>query len=305
MTMIKRLLFLFLLSVVSVGANAQNNTNEFNAQVKINSDKIQGTNKQIFTTLENALIEFINNRKWSDATFAINERIDCTFNIIINEMPSDNSFKAELQVQASRPVYNASYITTLLNFRDTELDFEYTEFEPLEYTENTLQNNLTATIIFYLYTILGLDFDSFSPRGGTAFFDQAQQIVTLAQAQMGWNGWKAFDSDRNRHAVATAITENASEGVRDMWYNYHRRGLDEMAANVDRGRTTILSLLPTLESYKQTRPTSVLLQMFADAKLDEVVAIYSKATTTEKQEGYKLLSNLYPAMTTRMESLKQ
>ena len=304
MKMIKRLLFLFLLGTTSFIGYAQDRANEFNAQVKINSDKIQGTNQQVYTTLQDALTQFINTRKWSDATFGINERIDCTFNIIINEA-TDNSYKAELQIQASRPVYNSSYVTTLLNFRDTQLDFDYTEFEQLEYTENTLNSNLIATVVFYLYTILGLDFDSFSPRGGTAFFQQAQQVVTLAQSQMSWNGWKAFDSDRNRHAIATALNENVSEGYRDMWYNYHRKGLDEMAANVDRGRTTILSLLPTLEELKKTRPTSVLLQMFADSKLDEVVAIYSKATTTEKQEGYKMLSNLYPAMTTRLEPLKK
>lgn len=304
MKMIKRLLFLFLLGTTSFIGYAQDRANEFNAQVKINSDKIQGTNKQVYTTLQDALTQFINTRKWTDATFGINERIDCTFNIIINEA-TDNSYKAELQIQASRPVYNSSYVTTLLNFRDTQLDFDYTEFEQLEYTENTLNSNLIATVVFYLYTILGLDFDSFSPRGGTAFFQQAQQVVTLAQSQMSWNGWKAFDSDRNRHAIATALNENVSEGYRDMWYNYHRKGLDEMAANVDRGRTTILSLLPTLEELKKNRPTSVLLQMFADSKLDEVVAIYSKATTTEKQEGYKMLSNLYPAMTTRLEPLKK
>ena len=304
MKMIKRLLFLFLLGTTSFIGYAQDRANEFNAQVKINSDKIQGTNKQVYTTLLDALTQFINTRKWTDATFGINERIDCTFNIIINEA-TDNSYKAELQIQASRPVYNSSYVTTLLNFRDTQLDFDYTEFEQLEYTENTLNSNLIATVVFYLYTILGLDFDSFSPRGGTAFFQQAQQVVTLAQSQLSWNGWKAFDSDRNRHAIATALNENVSEGYRDMWYNYHRKGLDEMAANVDRGRTTILSLLPTLEELKKTRPTSVLLQMFADSKLDEVVAIYSKATTTEKQEGYKMLSNLYPAMTTRLEPLKK
>ena len=304
MKMIKRLLFLFLLGTTSFIGYAQDRANEFNAQVKINSDKIQGTNKQVYTTLQDALTQFINTRKWTDATFGINERIDCTFNIIINEA-TDNSYKAELQIQASRPVYNSSYVTTLLNFRDTQLDFDYTEFEQLEYTENTLNSNLIATVVFYLYTILGLDFDSFSPRGGTAFFLQYQQVVTLSQAQILWNVGKAFGRIRNRHLIATALNENASEGYRDMWYNYHRKGLDEMAANVDRGRTTILSLLPTLEELKKTRPTSVLLQMFADSKLDEVVAIYSKATTTEKQEGYKMLSNLYPAMTTRLEPLKK
>lgn len=153
MKMIKRLLFLFLLGTTSFIGYAQDRANEFNAQVKINSDKIQGTNKQVYTTLQDALTQFINTRKWTDATFGINERIDCTFNIIINEA-TDNSYKAELQIQASRPVYNSSYVTTLLNFRDTQLDFDYTEFEQLEYTENTLNSNLIATVVFYLYTIL-------------------------------------------------------------------------------------------------------------------------------------------------------
>ena len=276
-----------------------------NARITINSDKVQSTNKQVFKTLQDALNDFVNNKKWTDATFAINERIDCSMTLIINEMVSDNSFKGEIQVQARRPVYNSSYTTTLLNYRDTELSFDYTEFEPLEYTENTLSSNLIATVVFYIYTILGLDFDSFSPKGGTAFLGQAMQIVSLAQAQPAWTGWKAFENDRNRHALATALTDNTSELFRDMWYNYHRKGLDEMAANPDRGRTTIIGLLPVLEQVKSARPTSPLLQMFADSKLDEVVLIYSKATAPEKQEGYKMLSNLYTALTTRMESLKK
>lgn len=299
--MIKKLFWLSILGCISAGLSAQ----ELNARITINSDKVQGTNKQIFTTLQTALMEFVNNKKWTDATFAVNERIDCTMTIIINEMPSDNSFKGEIQVQARRPVYNSTYTTTLLNFRDTQFDFEYVEFEPLEYTENTLNSNLTATVVFYIYTILGLDFDSFSLLGGTAYFQQAQQIVSLAQAQPSWTGWKAFDTDRNRHAVATALTDNTSELFRQMWYTYHRKGLDEMAANADRGRTTIISVLPTLEQIRSARPASVLLQMFLDGKLDEVISIYSKATTQEKQEGYKILSNLYPTEKTRLELLKK
>lgn len=299
--MSKNFLFAMLLAVSPLLGEAQ----ELNARVKINSDKIQGTNKQVYTTLQTALTEFINNKKWTDATFAVNERIDCSITIIVNEVPSDNNFKSEIQIQASRPVYNSTYPTTLLNFSDKQLDFEYTEFEPLEYTENTLNSNLTATIVFYIYTILGLDFDSFSPKGGTAYLQQAQQIVSLAQAQAGWTGWKAFDSNRNRHAVATALTDNAADQFRELWYTYHRKGLDEMAANPDRGRTTILSTLPILEQIKSARPTSVLLQMFTDAKLDEVVNVYSKATTPEKQEGYKILSNLYPSQIDRLEPLKK
>jgi hypothetical protein len=285
-------------------AAAQAQSSELNARLTVNSDRIQGTNRQIFTTLQTALNEFVNNKKWTTATLALNERIDCTFTIILNEM-TDNHFVGEIQVQARRPVYNSAYTTTIFNFRDTQFDFEYTEFEPLEYTENTLESNLTATIVFYIYAILGLDFDSFAPKGGTAFLQEAQHIVTLAQSQMGWSGWKAFDSDRNRHALATALTENSSDAFRQFWYDYHRKGLDEMAANADRGRTNIIAALPALTAFRTARPNSVLLQMFADAKLDEIISIYSKATTQEKQDGYKMMTNLYPAESIRLEALKK
>ncbi|MDR2919083.1 MAG: DUF4835 family protein [Tannerella sp.] len=281
----------------------QAQSSELNARITINGEKIQGTNTQIFTTLQTALNEFVNNKKWTNTTFALNERIDCSFTIILNEL-TDNAFKGEIQIQARRPVYNSTYTTTVFNFRDTQFDFEYTEFEPLEYTENSLNSNLTATIVYYIYIILGFDFDSFSPKGGSPFFQQAQQIVTLAQANSSWSGWKAFDSDRNRHALITAITENQGESFRQFWYDYHRKGLDEMAGNADRGRMNIIEILPTLTEYKKARPNSVLLQFFADSKLDEVVVVYSKATQREKQEGYDLLSNLFPAQSSRLSALK-
>ena len=301
---IRKLLGLFLVGVAS-WVNAQMSTvGELNARITINSDKVQGSDKQVFTTLQEALIEFVNNRRWTDATFGINERIDCSFTIIINEQ-TDNSFTGEIQVQASRPVYNSSYTTNLFNFRDTELNFEYTQFEPLEYTENTLNSNLTATIVYYIYIILGLDFDSFSPLGGRVYFDQAQQIVNLAQSQGSWNGWRAFEKDDNRHGLITALTDNTSETFRNFWYTYHRKGLDEMAGNPDRGRTTIIEALPALQEVKSVRPTSVLLRLFSDSKLDELVLIYSKATTQEKQAGYKMLFELYPTAGSRLESLQK
>ena len=301
---IRKLFGLFLVGVAS-WANAQMSTvGELNARITINSDKVQGSDKQVFTTLQEALMEFVNNRRWTDATFGINERIDCSFTIIINEQ-IDNSFTGEIQVQASRPVYNSSYTTNLFNFRDTELNFEYTQFEPLEYTENTLNSNLTATIVYYIYIILGLDFDSFSPLGGRVYFDQAQQIVNLAQSQGSWNGWRAFEKDDNRHGLITALTDNTSETFRNFWYTYHRKGLDEMAGNPDRGRTTIIEALPALQEVKSVRPTSVLLRLFSDSKLDELVLIYSKATTQEKQAGYKMLFELYPTAGSRLESLQK
>ena len=301
---LKALFILFLSGIIPHLVVAQTQTGELNARITINSDKIQGSDKQVFTTLQSALTEFVNNRRWTDATFAINERIDCSMTIIVNEQ-TDNSFKAEIQVQARRPVYNSSYSTTLFNHRDTEFDFEYVQFEQLEYTENTLSRNLTATIVYYIYIILGLDFDSFSPLGGKTYFDQAQQIVNIAQSQGTWNGWRAFEKDDNRHGLITALTDNTSEIFRNLWYTYHRKGLDEMAGNPDRGRMTIIEALPALQEIKSTRPTSVILRLFADAKLDEIVSIYSKATTQEKQEGYELLFNLYPTESTRLESLKK
>jgi hypothetical protein len=276
---------------------------ELNARVTVNSDKVPG-NTQLFVTLQNALSEFINNRRWTEASFAPSERIDCTFALIINKQ-EENSFQAEIQVQASRPVYNTGYTSSLFNFRDRQLNFQYTEHEPLEYADNTISNNLTATVIFYLYLILGLDFDSFSPSGGSPFIEEARQVVTLAQSDPSWSGWKAFDSDRNRHALITALTDNAAPAFRQMWYTYHRKGLDEMAANPDRGRSTIIAALPALADIKTARPNSLLLQFFVDTKLDEVVNIYSRATASEKQEGLKLLSGLFPSYSTQLEPLKK
>ncbi|MDR0700073.1 MAG: DUF4835 family protein [Tannerella sp.] len=296
----RRLICLLILCFCVAGtAGAQ----ELNVALTINSDKIQGSNKQLFNTLETALTEFINMKKWTTATFSQNERIDCNFTIIVNSV-ENNRFSCEIQIQARRPVYNSTYSTTIFNFRDTEFDFEYTEFEPLEHTENTLDSNLTATIIYYIYMILGFDFDSFSLNGGQQFFQQAQQIVTLAQSNPSWNGWTAFANKRNRHALATALTENQGNIFHTMWYNYHRKGLDEMSANVDRGRTNMISSLSALSELKNARPTSILLQLFTDCKLDETVAVYSKATMQEKQEGYKLFSELFPAASSRYESLK-
>ena len=276
---------------------------ELNAMLTINSDQVQGTDRQIFNTLQSALLEFINNRKWTTATFAQNERIDCTFTIIVNSLEGNN-FNCEIQIQAQRPVYNSSYTTTIFNHRDTEFNFEYTQYEPLEYMEDMLNSNLTATIIYYIYIILGFDFGSYASNDGQQFFQQAMHIVMLAQSQPAWNGWAAFGSRRNRHALATALTENQGNIFHTMWYAYHRKGLDEMAANADRGRTNLIAALPALRDYRRARPNSVLIQLFSDCKLDETVAVYSKATSQEKQEAYQLFSELFPTASARYESLR-
>jgi hypothetical protein len=287
-----------MMSIVQVQAQ------ELNAKVTVNADKITSTNKQLFSTLETSLNEFLNTTKWTQATFGSSERIECSFNIIINTQSEEINFQAELQVVARRPVYNSSYVTNLLNFRDQQLDFTYIENTPIEFIETRLESNLVATLAFYAYVIIGLDSDSFAPMGGSPYFRAAQQLANDAQSY-SWTGWAPFEKSNNRHGVITALTDEGLKDYRSFWYTYHRKGLDEMAANADRGRTTILSGLPALKQTQDTRPGTVLLQMFADSKLDELANIYTKANSQEKKEGYDLLSNLFPTMSDRLATLKK
>jgi hypothetical protein len=291
------ILFLFL-SAISLQAQ------ELNANVTVNSDRIQSTNKNIFTTLEKALFQFLNGQQWSSSTFSPNERIDCTFSITILEQIAETNFKAELLVQSRRPVYNSSYTTTTLNWRDTHFEFEYMENAPIEMVQNSLSSNLVAVIAFYANLILALDFDSFSSLGGAVFFRQAQSIATQAQSS-SWNGWSAFDNNRSRTSIVNTFNDEALKPFREFWYTYHRKSLDEMAANADRGRTTILSGLPVVKETRNVRDSETILQMFADCKLDEIVSIASKANAEEKKETYNLLRNIYPTMTSQLEPLKQ
>lgn len=306
--MTKRILLIICFAIACVQLPAQTNVGkgfELNARVVVNHANIQGSGyEQLFKNMETQLTEFLNNRRWTDASFAFNERIECLFTLVVNEMPAETSFKGELQIQGRRPVYNSAYSTTLFNWRDTQFEFEYIEMEPLEFNPTRLTSNLTATLAFYVYMILGLDFDSYSLEGGTAFYQQAQEIVHMAQSQPSWVGWKAFDTKRNRHTLITGLTDNTSGKFREFWYHYHRKGLDEMAAHVERGRINTITNLRELQALYKAKPASVLLQLFADAKLDEVLGVYSQATTAEKEEGYRLFSSIYPGLTTRLQALK-
>jgi len=292
------LLLFMLCGTISVGAQ------ELNAKVSVNSDRIQGTNKTIFTSLERSLTQFINGAKWSSTTFATGERIECSFSLIILEETSVNQFKAELYVQSRRPVYNASYTTVLLNHRDVQIEFEYMENAVIEMQQNMIQSNLVAVIAFYSNLILALDFDSFSPMGGSAFFREAQNVAAVAQSS-NWKGWSAFDDDKSRSSMINAFMDESLKKYRELWYTYHRKALDEMAANADRGRTTILEALPILKDIRQVRSSSLLLQMFADAKLEEIVSIAEKANQEEKKSTYELLRNVFPTAGTKLAPLNK
>ena len=276
---------------------------ELNCNVEINSDKISGTDKGIFTTLQTAITEYMNNTQWGNAQFLANERIECKMFFTISSFDG-TTMAGDLQVQSTRPVYNSTYTTTLINFKDSNVEFTYQENEPLVFSENSMESNLTAILNFYAYMILALDFDSFSPNGGQMYYDKAENVVTMAQSS-GEKGWKAFEDNKNRSAVLSAFTDNSTKGIRTLLYDYHRKGLDEMVLSPDKGKAVITKSLAVLKQIYDVSPMSVALSMFKDAKLDELVNVYSKSNLTEKQSVYELLYPLYPTERERLDKIKE
>lgn len=281
-----------------LGANAQ----EFRATVDVNSQQIEGTNKNVFETLKEALNTYMNETKFSDATFSPQEKIECRLFFTIAEY-ADDRMKGDLQVQLSRPVYNSTYTTTLFNFRDQKIEFDYREGDPLIYNENMSENNLTAILDYYANLFLAIDFDSFSPLGGQRFYDRAQSIVQQQQSS-GEIGWRTFEDNKNRAAVLNSYTESNTSGIRNLLYNYHRKGLDEMVTSPDKGRAVITESLEEIKKIGENAPMSVALSIFRDAKLDELVNVYSKAPETERTKAYEILQPLYPTEQQRLEKIK-
>jgi len=276
---------------------------ELNAKLTINSSQIQGVDKSVFTSLENSLMQLLNERKWTETTFKNNERIECNFTLTLNSIAEDNSYSGEIQVTSTRPVYNSSYMTPTFMYRDVDVNFNYTEGENIEFNEAYIENNLVAIIAFYTYVIIGLDFDSFALNGGKPYFEKAMEIVNASQ-HLSKKGWAAFDSDKNRYSLGLALTEESSGGFHTLWYNYHRMGLDEMATNALRGRDKIIASIQGLPSIYSARPSSPLLLFFGDTKLAELADIYSEASTDEKKEAYDLLQKIFPTKTAQLNRLK-
>ncbi len=289
---------LFVSIVCIVFLNAQ----ELNCTLQINSDQVQGTNKSVFNTLQKSMSEFVNNRKWTDLTFANTERIECTMNIIVKKVEAD-LFTAEIQVQSRRPIYKANYNSPLFNFKDNEFSYTYKEFDQLEINANTITSNLTAVLAYYVYLIIGYDMDSYSRLGGTAFFQSAESIVNAAQGSDLGKGWKAFENSKNRYALINNILDEAFKKYRNYFYEYHRFGLDEMTANATNARTRIADGLPLLREANRARPSAIVISSFLDAKNDELINIFSKATTKEKTEAVQILSDINPTQTSRYEQM--
>ena len=277
---------------------------ELNCRVEVNASQLEGSNKSIFETLQTAINEYVNTTRWTPAQFSPNEKIECTLLFTISKYDeSTGTMEGTLQVQSSRPVYNSSYLTTLINFKDNNIAFTYTEGEPLLYSETSMESQLTQILNFYIYLILAVDFDSFSPRGGDQFFERLETIVHQGQSS-GETGWKAFEDTKNRAAVLASFTDPSTRTIRDLYYTYHLQGLDQMSVSPDKGRKTIDGALDILNDVFKVAPMSVGLSMFKDAKLDELVNIYSKAPADEREHAYQLLSPMFPTEQTRLEKIK-
>lgn len=293
-----------MLLAVSVPALAQEDT-ELNCEVEINSEKVPNANKEVFNTLKTAISEYLNNNKWTDAHFMLNEKIQCKLLLIVSKYDNaSGEISGDLTIQSQRPVYNSSYTTTLINFKDTKVSFTYSDGEPLVRSDVEMVSNLTAVLNFWAYFIIAIDFDTFSPRGGDPYFEKAAAIVRLAQSS-GESGWKAFEDTRNRSAVLSAYTDAQTAAMRQILYDYHRQGLDQMVVSVDKGRAVVTQCLEELKKVYDAAPMSVGLVMFRDAKLDELVNIYSKAGTSEKQNVYDILYSIYPTDQSRLEKIKE
>lgn len=288
-----RYIVLGLFSMWFVAAGAQ----ELNCTVTINSEQIEGSNKQVFETLKQGIEEYMNQNRWTNMTFAETEKIECSMLIVVKQVLG-NSYSCEMTLQSRRPVYGTTYTTPLLNFKDNAFNFTYQEFDRIEWQQNQFTTNLTAMLAYYCYLIIGHDLDSYQRLGGTPCFRMCEEIVNACQsASMEGSeqkGWLAFDSNRNRYALINNLQDEAFKKYRNFYYEYHRLGLDEMSGNVTNGRARIAEGLPVLKEAYRARPATYVINTFLDAKADELVDIFRKGTDKEKKEVYDLLIDIDP-----------
>lgn len=298
----KSLLITFIALATTLTATAQ----ELDARVTINHQQVQGTSTSVFETLQTTLEQFINDRQWTSMQFQRNERISCSFSITIKKYSTaENSFEGTLNVQSTRPVYGSNYTTTVFAFSDANFNFNYQEYDQIDFRTDVIDDNLTAMLAYYIYLIIGMDMDTMSPLGGTEYLQTAMTIVNNAQS-LNYKGWKAFDDSKNRHAIISDMLDGSMEPFRKMQYTYYREGLDIMAENVERGRAGITQAITLLRQAKDNKSLSMVPQIFAEYKRDELVSIYrGHGTAKEKQEVVETLSRINPSQNTYWRQISQ
>ena len=288
--MIKKLLILLSLALFALNLSGQ----DLNCQVSISTPGMSETDRQIMQTLRAELREFINETNWTGYQFETRERIEASIQITIEERLGGDEYRASIQVQSRRPIYNTAYDSPLFNHRDRDVQFRYREHQPLEYADNAFLSNLTSLIAYYVYIIIGFDFDTFAPMGGTPYFEKAQQIVNLAQ-NTPERGWKSFESQRNRYWLIENIMNNRYRQMRQAMYRYHRLGFDTMTDNIDLGRAEVLGALENLQTAHRERPNTFLMQIIMTTKSDELVNLFGGAPTMEQNKAIDILSEIDPS----------
>ena len=278
---------------------------ELRCNVQVISSQIQGTNKQVFRTLQEDIYEFMNDRIWTNDKFEGEERIECKILFNLKEHTGDE-FKGTMQVSSRRPVFNSSYSTTLIRFKDENLGFTYTEGEPLEFDINTYKSNLTSLLAYYAYIIIGLDYDTFAMNGGDPFYNKAQNIVNNAQ-NASFKGWKAHESRKNRYWLVKNLLNDEYSKLREFYYVYHRRGLDKMHKDVPSARQTIAESLRLIREVYREKPDPYmfLLNVVLDAKSGEFVNVFSKSPTPQAKRVYEILSEVDPPRSDKYKKITQ
>lgn len=271
---------------------------ELNMTVNLNTAQVEGTSQQMFETLKQSITEFYNTTRWTDMTVAENERIECSMLIIVKSVTTDNLFSCEMQVQSRRPIYNTTYSSPLINFKDNDFNFVYQEFDRIEFQPQQFTSNLAALLAYYAYLIIGYDMDSYARLGGTPYFQVCENITQMGQSastQGGEaDGWKAFSSTRNRYALINNLMDEAFHPFREYIYTYHRLGLDIMTENVANGRARIAKDIEVLHTANKARPATYVVYTFMDAKNDELVQLFQKGTADEKKAVYDVCMAVDP-----------
>lgn len=297
------LLFFAIMFILADAVRAQ----ELQARVTLNYSQIQGTDASVFEDLKQTLTQFINDRQWTNLQFQKNERIPCNFNITVTKYDnSSNLFTCKATIQANRPVYNSTYTSTIYNNTDNDFNFNYAQFDQLQFNEENVDNQLTALVAYYAYLIIGINLDTFAPMGGEEVLQQCMNLANNSQ-NLNFPGWKAFDNDRNRFAIINDYLDGSMKTFRQFQYDYYRTGLDEMANNAERGRTNItITIENDLKKCHEDNPMSMLPQIWTDYKRDELANIYKgKGTQKEKESVYNILFSINASQNSAWEKIKE
>ncbi|GJM34156.1 MAG: DUF4835 domain-containing protein [Saprospiraceae bacterium] len=279
---------------------------ELNFTVKINTQKLQVTDQKVFETLERTLLEFLNNQKWTNTVFESEERINCNLILTIQEEYPPSGFKGHLAIQSSRPVFGSDYETPMFNYIDKEVTFEYEQFQPIVYSKNNYNDNLSSALAFYAHIILGMDYDSFSPFGGEEYFQRAQDIVNSVppSAASANPGWRSVDGNRNRFWLIENILSPRVKSYRQAMYDYHRQGLDLMASDSETGRANMAQALDVMPVVNQSYPNSMILALFSSNKAQEIVEIFKRGTLPEQNQVMRAMVKIDPANASKYRGIK-